>query len=174
MVLSNPLEKESFLSLRKIPSKRDIMTEENKKDDEKIKKEDAQIEIDWKDKFKKITKFTVKHSILIVLVFVLILQFMPNSEGKMPWGGMYMRGITEDMPQTEQWAKSSVESFYKNQLKQLVDKEYPNLPEANKQEVLTDKWEEFKTKNKGQIDQQIKVTREQFLNHFQYEHDGKK
>jgi dolichyl-phosphooligosaccharide-protein glycotransferase len=151
------------------------MTEEKKED--AIKEEDEKIEIDWKlwkEKLKKTAKFSAKYSVILVLLLVIILQYLPNSEGKMPWGGIYMRGLTEEMPQTERWARENVNTFYKNQIKQIVDQEYPNLPETNKQEVLEDKWKEFQTQNKAQIDQQVQATREQLLSHFQYEHEGKK
>lgn len=138
------------------------------------KRENEQIEIDWKEKLKKINKFASKYSMLLVLILVLALQFIPNSEGQYPWGGMYMRGLVEEMPQTEQWSRTNVDAYYKTQLKTAIDKEYPNLPEKNKQEVLEDKFKDFKEQNKNQIEEQVKVTRQQLLDHFQYEHEGEK
>ncbi len=141
---------------------------------EQPKKEDEKIEINWKEKYQKIKKFTIKYSIILVLLLVIILQFIPNSQGKYPWGGMDTRMIVKDMPSVEKWAKNNVHQFYKDKLKEAIDKEYPNLPETNKKEVLDDKWAEFKEKNSKDIETQIEITRKQIMEHFQYEFEGEK
>ncbi len=140
---------------------------------EEPKKESEKIEIDWKEKYLKAKKFSVKYGILLVLLLVIILQVMPNSEGKLPWGGLQMRMLTKELPSTDKWAKSNVEEFYKNEIKKVVAKEYPNLPDINKKEVLTDKWAEFQKNNKEEIQKQTEATKKELLKHFQYTYEGK-
>ncbi len=66
----------------------------------------------------KVKKFATTHKTLLVLLLVLALQFVPNthffpcvSSLHCPWGSTWMSLQASEMPQTEEWAKNSVEEL---------------------------------------------------------------
>ena len=48
----------------------------------------------------------------------------------------YLRVAWLDLPQVEHWAENSVDNFYRSQIKNQVESQYPNLPPQNKQVLV--------------------------------------
>ncbi len=107
-------------------------------------KEDTDL-MDIKSISKKIKKFFLNKQIfnkttLIILLLIVAIFF-----------SMYFRLYTETLPQTDNWAKSTIESHYKSQIGAEVNSEYPNLPSANKEELVNKKYIELYETDKAQI-----------------------
>ena len=66
------------------------------------------------------------------------------------------------LPITDDWAESSVTSSFKNQVAQQVERQYPNLPDANKQVLIQSEYDKFLEKNQDMVDNQIQQTSEHF------------
>ena len=81
----------------------------------------------------------------------------------------YIRLIPSTMPITDDWARSTVDSYYKNQIGNQVREQYPNLPNENVQSIIDQQYSEFKKQNKALVQQQIKETSDQIKSSFQDE-----
>ena len=68
----------------------------------------------------------------------------------------FFRSYTYYLPITDDWAQKNVENYYKNQVSAEIDKQYPNLPDANKAPLIEQKYTEFLETNAATIKQQIK------------------
>ena len=77
------------------------------------------------DKARPALHFAKKHATLLVFLLVILLQFMPNGDGKYPWGGIYMRFIGSDLPVADTIAQQSVENFIRGQVTSAVNQQYP-------------------------------------------------
>jgi len=123
--------------------------------------------------FSKIKKFVIKNHTLLILLLLITIQLVPNA-GFWPWGGIWMRMQTQNLPQIDNWAENSVNNFYKTQISNQINKQYPNLPANNKNKLIEKEFNTFLKETPSQINSQIKNTAEQFRERFQYEKDGKK
>ncbi len=79
---------------------------------------------------------------------------------------VYLRTMPMRMPLADEWAASSVESYYKNQIANQVSQQYPNLPEQNRNTLVEREWQKYKLENEGVIKVQISQTAEQFRAQF--------
>jgi hypothetical protein len=87
---------------------------------------------------------------------------------------VFFRMYPAYLPITDDWARDTVNNYYKNQFKAEIDQQYPNLPDANKNTLVENKFQEFLKSNKAQVEQQIKGVSEQFKSNFKYTgEDGK-
>ncbi|MBN1645279.1 FKBP-type peptidyl-prolyl cis-trans isomerase [Candidatus Woesearchaeota archaeon] len=120
----------------------------------------------------KIFHLVKKHQIIFILVLLIILQFMPNA-GFFPWGGLWMRMQSQNLPQIDNWAADSVHNFYKNQISEQINRQYPNLPEENKNKLVDKELNKILSEQKETVDAQIKEMAKQFRSRFQYESNGK-
>jgi len=66
------------------------------------------------------------------------------------------RMYPSNVPAADDWAKSSYESFMKNQFKAQVDRQYPNLPAAQKDTLAQKQYSEYYAQNKDKINAEIK------------------
>jgi dolichyl-phosphooligosaccharide-protein glycotransferase len=85
----------------------------------------------------------------------------------------YIRLAPESLPQTDAWAQGSVDNFYRNQIAAGVASQYPNLPAANRDQLVNQQFEELKKTNAAQMQQQAKEASDYFKTGFRYEEDGK-
>ncbi|MEK6887276.1 MAG: STT3 domain-containing protein [Nanoarchaeota archaeon] len=81
----------------------------------------------------------------------------------------YIRLIPSTMPITDDWARSTVDSYYKNQIGNQIREQYPNLPNENIQPIIEQQYSDFQKQNKELIKQQIKETSGQIKSSFQDE-----
>ena len=79
---------------------------------------------------------------------------------------IFFRMYPAYLPITDQWAQNSVDAHYQNQIRAQVDSQYPNLPDANKNKIVQDEFNNFLKNNKQGYEQQIAATSKQFKEHL--------
>ncbi len=79
---------------------------------------------------------------------------------------VYLRTMPLHLPITEEWAGSTVTNFYRNQLQQQAQQQFPNLPEQNRQALLQKEWEKFSQENQQLLQNQIRELSLQYKNQF--------
>src|SRR5574342_38650 len=121
----------------------------------------------------KAVTFVKKHAVLLTLLLVLILQFVPNPHGNYPWGGIWIRMQSSNLPIADSAAASSVDNYLRQQASIMANQQYPNLPDANKQKVVNDLMAKLKTEGKDKLAEEEKKLAQQIRDHYQYESDGR-
>ncbi len=132
------------------------------------KKGDDELSFDWK----KIITVCKTHPTLILLVAVIFLQFMPNY-GFLPWGGMWMRLQTQNLPLLDNWAENSVYNYYRNQVSNAITQQYPNLPDTNKATLVDEQLKQLLKGQEGEVQRQIEGTAAFLKEQFQYQENGR-
>lgn len=99
---------------------------------------------------KYVIDFMKKYPSLCILLLLMILQFMPNA-GFLPWGGIWMRSLSQDLPLFDNLAKQNIENNLKNQVQLQIEKQYPNLPDDQKKKILSEQFDNVYSQQKQQI-----------------------
>ncbi|HGJ67484.1 TPA: hypothetical protein ENS27_19150, partial [bacterium] len=86
---------------------------------------------------------------------------------------IYIRTLPQYLPATEIWAENSVYNYYRNIIAQQVNNQYPNLPQAQRDILINQQFEQFKAANKADLDASIKQTSDYFKTGFRYTENGK-
>ncbi len=116
-------------------------------------KEDKEISID----FKSAGSFLKKYSTIIIpIVLIVFCMYLSG----------HYRMYSDELPITDDWARSAVYNFYKNQIADQVNQQYPNLPQENKDVLIETQFSEYRNQNKDLLDSQIKGTSDQFKSQF--------
>lgn len=117
-------------------------------------KEDSgeEISIDWS----KIGAFFKTYGIVFIALIPIILS-------------IYIRLQAGILPFADDWAANSVMNNIRNQIRGTIDQQYPNLPSANKDELINTELQKVISQNKQQIDQQIQATSVYIKSFFQDE-----
>ncbi len=136
---------------------RESQSEHHPKQQQHEKKTDDEIHLDWN----KLKSAWNTHSRWLIPV-VCILLAMSFS--------IYLRTMPLRLPIADDWAQTNVQSFYQRQVQQQIERQYPNLPEQNKEALAAKEWEKFYQQNQQLIDSQQQQLAEQFRNNFR---DGK-
>ncbi|MBW2977997.1 hypothetical protein KY331_04085 [Candidatus Woesearchaeota archaeon] len=110
-------------------------------------------------KFKDILNFFKQNKFVIPVVCILIAMFF----------SVNFRMQSADLPITEKWAEDTVYNFIRSEVKASVDKQYPNLPEANKNTLVESQLKEVLRTQKKDLNSQIKGISEEYKKHFQDE-----
>ncbi|MBI4147783.1 FKBP-type peptidyl-prolyl cis-trans isomerase [Candidatus Woesearchaeota archaeon] len=136
----------------------------------KPKKEesDDELSLDWGRAF----AFCRNHPVMILLVVITILQFVPNA-GFLPWGGLWMRLMAQDLPIVQDWATNSVYNYYRNQISGAISQQYPNLPDANKAKLIDEQLSRLLKGQENEVRTQIEGTANYLKGYFQYEANGR-
>ncbi|MBI5393419.1 hypothetical protein HZA96_06110 [Candidatus Woesearchaeota archaeon] len=79
---------------------------------------------------------------------------------------IFLRIQTDSLPMAHDWASNSINDFYRNQVTQQINQQYPNLPQANKDIIIRQEYQEFYDQNKDRLEQEIKSTSEYFKSQF--------
>ncbi len=124
-------------------------------------------------KFHKILSFSKKNAVLLTLLLVLVLQWVPNPHGNYPWGGMWIRMQSSNLPIADSAAASSVDNYLRQQASVIANQQYPNLPDANKQKVVNDLMTKIRTENKDKLAEEQKKLAQQIRDHYMYDSDGR-
>ena len=103
--------------------------------------------------------FSGSNSWLLPVILILIAGFFAFN----------LRAQTNTLPITDSWAHSSVEQFYKNQIEQSINKQFPNLPDQNKIPMINDKYNSYLKQNKAKIDSDISTLSQDYKSHFKNE-----
>jgi len=98
-----------------------------------------------------------------VVILILIAMFF----------AVFIRMQSMNLSFTDKWADTTVDNYYKQQIKAQIDKQYPNLPDANKQTLLEQQFSSYKSQNAKLFEQQKKELSEQFKNFYRFDSDGK-
>ena len=88
---------------------------------------------------------------LIPLVLILIAIFAST----------YFRIMPAYLPVTDEWAQNNIYSFYKNQISDNINQQYPNLPEQNKNIMVDQEFQKVLIEQKDIIEQQIQASSQQ-------------
>jgi len=122
----------------------------------KENKEDEEISFE----FNKITIFCKNNSKwLIPLIFILIALFTST----------HFRMMSSDLPITDEWAENTVNNFYKQQITQAINQQYPNLPQANREVLISKELQKNLIENKEQVYKDIKQLSQQYKANFKDE-----
>ncbi len=114
--------------------------------------------------FSKLKRFFSSKTFNVLLVLLLIAIPVVLT--------VYIRLQPQYLPATDQWARSSVDNYYKNQITQQVNAQYPNLPVAQRTTLINQQFAQFEKSNADQIAQQVKQTSTYFKTGFQYNEDN--
>ncbi len=80
---------------------------------------------------------------------------------------VYLRTMPLRMPVAEDWATNTVHNFYRGQIEQQINQQYPNLPPQNREVIIEKEFQSQLTQNKELINGQIAQLAEQYRLEFQ-------
>jgi asparagine N-glycosylation enzyme membrane subunit Stt3 len=152
--------KKFFKSSTKEPKAKETEEEDVSIDFTKVKRffksDKAGSDDDITFNIKTITSFFVKYR----LVFLVLIPFLIS---------MNLRMYPDNLPATDDWATRSVHDFFRNQISADVEKRFPNLPDANKNQLVAEEFDKFLKEQSGQVEQQIVGTSQYFKSRLQDE-----
>ena len=135
------------------------MSGKNKEREVKVnteKREEEEVSLDLSKVgpfFKNNAKWLVPILLILITIFV----------------STYFRTMTVDLPITDNWAENTVHNFYKNQLENQINQQYPNLPEQNRQALVDKEFGKMLIENKEQLERDIAQLSQQYKAMFQDE-----
>ncbi|MBU1728066.1 hypothetical protein KKA39_02045, partial [Patescibacteria group bacterium] len=146
-------EKEEDLSIDFSQMGKKIKNLFNNDKDKTSLKTSSEHEEDLSFDFSKVTDFTKKHSrwlIPLVLIFIAI------------GFSTYFRMMPADLPITDDWAQNTVYNYYREQIGNQINQQYPNLPQQNRDLLVEKEWQKQLKENKDSINQQIDAVSQQY------------
>ena len=108
--------------------------------------------------FTKITKFYKKNSKTIITIALLIIPIFL---------AIFFRAYPYSIPITDEWAENTIHNDLKNSILTQINQQYPNLPDANKNRLVNEEFENLLKENKAQIEPQIEQLSNYFTSRFQ-------
>ena len=84
---------------------------------------------------------------------------------------LYLRTYPARLTITKDWARSSVESNIKNSIIEQINKQYPYLPQAQKEELVNKQLKEVEQQYRQEINEQINQLASYYKSRFQLEYD---
>jgi len=108
--------------------------------------------------FTKITKFYKKNSKTIITIALLIIPIFL---------AIFFRAYPYSIPITDEWAENTIHNDLKNNILTQINQQYPNLPDANKNRLVNEEFENLLKENKAQIEPQIEQLSNYFTSRFQ-------
>jgi len=85
---------------------------------------------------------------------------------------IYIRAQPQSLPATDGMAQTAVSNYFKNNIAQQVNSQYPNLPTAQRQKLIDDQYAQYYTSNQAMINQQVQQTSQYFKSGFQYQENN--
>ncbi|MBW2990860.1 hypothetical protein KY348_04090 [Candidatus Woesearchaeota archaeon] len=79
----------------------------------------------------------------------------------------YFRSYPAGLPVTDEWARNAAYNSIRNNIAAQVNQQYPNLPDANKNQLINQQLETIFKEQEEQIEQQIKATSDYFRSRLQ-------
>ncbi|MAG08643.1 hypothetical protein CMO89_04165 [Candidatus Woesearchaeota archaeon] len=138
--------------------KKAFSEDKDKKDIKEEKKTDEEEEVSFDIKRAKSFYAQYKHYIIPIL-FILIAGIF----------SVYLRMMPDSLPITDDWARNSVYSGVKSQIKGQIDQQYPNLPDANKNGLVEVEFNKLLKAERSAIEQQVKGTSQFFKSNLKNE-----
>ncbi len=83
-----------------------------------------------------------------------------------------VRMQSADMPVTDAWAKNTVYNYYQNSVAQQVNNQYPNLPQAQRDQIIAQEFQKLLSSQGAMLDQQVRETSAYFRSTYEYEVNG--
>ena len=74
---------------------------------------------------------------------------------------------------SDDWATNNVVNFFRDQIREQVRNQYPDLPDENLNRIANEQFEKFAPENQKTIDEQISINSERYKDFFQYESGSK-
>ncbi|MFH1133502.1 MAG: STT3 domain-containing protein [Nanoarchaeota archaeon] len=116
--------------------------------------EGDEISINWKDA----GKFFKRFSVVLLILIPIVLSIM-------------IRAGNHNLPVADDWARQSVDNYYRNQIVGAINNQYPNLPDENKNSIIDAEFTRFKAQNADNMKEGIRQTAQFFRQTYQDE-DG--
>ena len=122
-------------------------------EEEKKEKEEKEFSLNFKSMESFLKRY--KHIIIpvVLIIFCMYLSF-------------HYRIYSDDLPITDEWGRNAVYNFYKNNIRDQINKQYPNLPEANKNVLVEKQFQEYLKQNSATVNEQIRATSDNFKQQF--------
>ncbi len=79
---------------------------------------------------------------------------------------VYLRTMPLRMPVADEWATGTVHNFYRGQIEQQINQQYPNLPPQNRQIIIEKDFQSQLQENKELITSQIAQLGQQYRDEF--------
>jgi dolichyl-phosphooligosaccharide-protein glycotransferase len=120
---------------------------------EKTDEEDKEISFN----FKSAGNFLKRYNYIIIPVVLIIFCMYLSGHYRM---------YSDTLPVTDNWARDAVHNFYRNQIRDQVNQQYPNLPQENKDVLVQKQFSDYLSQNQGFVNEQIEQTSNQFKTQF--------
>ncbi len=108
--------------------------------------------LDWRQtiEFFKTNKYAIPVVLILIAIFC----------------SVFFRVYPFSLPITDDWAQRNVYDYYKSQIRDQINQQYPNLPDANKNVMIESNFQEVLKTQKSTVEQQIKGLSEQFKSYM--------
>nr|MCK4929455.1 hypothetical protein [Nanoarchaeota archaeon] len=136
------------------------MAEESSKHKHKISTnsdDEQEIKLD----FKKIKNFFSNKKLFNTYVLIILLIIIGI------FFSVYFRAYPAFLPVTDDWARNSAYNSIRNNIAAQINQQYPNLPDANKNQLINQQLEIVFKEQGAQIEQQVKATSDYFKTRLQ-------
>ncbi len=137
--------------------------QKEKKQKESEDEEDVESELSLNFKLPDVKSFFQNKKIFntttLIILLLLISMFF----------AVFYRAYPSYLPITDDWAENTVVNYYKNQILNQVNAEYPNLPNSEKQDLVNQRFSEVYDSEKANIDLAKAQLSEQYKSNFQDE-----
>lgn len=118
--------------------------------------EDEEISLDIRKTAQDIAHFSRKHAVLLLILIPVILS-------------IWFRSYPISLPITDDWAENAVYNSIRSSISGEISRQYPNLPDRQKSELVEKQFIEMKKQNQAYLDQQIEATSQYFKTQMQDE-----
>ena len=109
------------------------------------KKQEDEFSIDLSSVKKFFNKFNWNNKAIIIIALILIPIFF----------AIFFRSYSYDLPITHQWAENTVYNSIRGSIQEQVNKQYPNLPLKDKNDIISEDFNNFIKTNNAAITTQI-------------------
>lgn len=90
----------------------------------------------------KFTDVLIKRKKFIVILFLILIAFFTS---------VYLRSMPAYLPITDDWAENNINTEVRNQIRNQINNDFPNLPDANKNEIVEEEFRKYLSANKDQL-----------------------
>jgi len=127
-----------------------IQDSSTQKQEEEHKEDNEDLSLD----FNKVKEFSKKYSVFLLILIPIFFA-------------IFFRMYPAYLPVTDDWAENSIHNNIKSDILNQINQQYPNLPDANKQKLVDEQFNQLLKENKQTINQQIKQLSNHFKSRFQ-------
>ncbi len=110
--------------------------------------------------FKKVSTYCKKNSSWLIPLVLIIIAISFST---------YFRAMPATLPITDGWAENNVNNFYRNQIADDINQQYPNLPELNRNALIDKELAKVLSENADLVKSQNEQLSQQMKGQFQDE-----